>query len=108
MPGTVPDPNGTWRFGSLVESRLGAEAFDADGRLRIDFTEGVEDFKNPILFMAGEHQRVIGEEYQRRQMALFNSTSLVVIPDAGHEMFAENPEASIKVVREYLNGTSGI
>jgi hypothetical protein len=28
---------------------------------------------------------------------------LAVIPDAGHEMFAENPEASVAAVREYLN-----
>ena len=36
-------------------------------------------------------------------MAFFPSADLVVIPDAGHEMFAENSEASIEAVREYLN-----
>jgi pimeloyl-ACP methyl ester carboxylesterase len=40
---------------------------------------------------------------QFNQMEFFPSADLVVIPDAVHEMIAENPEASIAVVREYLN-----
>jgi len=36
-------------------------------------------------------------------MEFFHKAELAVIPDAGHEMFAEYPEKSIAVVREYLN-----
>ena len=36
-------------------------------------------------------------------MAFFPNTELVVIPDAGHEMFAENTVDSIAVVREFMN-----
>jgi pimeloyl-ACP methyl ester carboxylesterase len=36
-------------------------------------------------------------------MEFFPSAELAVIPDAGHEMFAENPEESIAAVRAYLN-----
>jgi pimeloyl-ACP methyl ester carboxylesterase len=35
-------------------------------------------------------------------MAFFPSTEFVIIPGAGHEMFEENPQASIAAVREYL------
>ena len=35
-------------------------------------------------------------------MAFFPNAELAVIPDAGHEMFAENPEESLAVVRAYL------
>jgi pimeloyl-ACP methyl ester carboxylesterase len=53
--------------------------------------------------MASECQTIIGVDWQRRQMALFPHAELVVIPDAGHEMFAENPEASVAAVRAYLD-----
>lgn len=102
--GEGPDPEGTWRYGALAAEQLFAEAFDRDGKLLLDFTEGVESFDRPILFMAGECQQIIGVEFQRRQMKLFNDAILVAIPDAGHEMFAENPGAAIAAVRDYLDG----
>jgi proline iminopeptidase len=63
----------------------------------------VEDFSRQVLFMTGECQTIIGEDWQREQMELFPSADLVVIPDAGHEMFKENPTASIAAVRSYLS-----
>ena len=75
---------------------------DANGNFDIDLTEGVADFSNTVLFIAGECQQVIGVEWQTKQMAFFPSAELAVIPDAGHEMFAENPDASLAVVRAYL------
>lgn len=56
--------------------------------------------------MTGECQKVIGAEYQERQMTFFPSAELAVIQGAGHEMFAENPEVSIHAVRRYLNTTA--
>jgi proline iminopeptidase len=53
--------------------------------------------------MTGECQKVIGVEWQQRQMEYFPNAELAVIPNAGHEMFAENPEASITAVRTYLD-----
>ena len=53
--------------------------------------------------MASECGTVIGAEYQKRQMALFSHAELAVIPDSGHEMFAENPQEGIAEVRRYLN-----
>jgi pimeloyl-ACP methyl ester carboxylesterase len=46
---------------------------------------------------------VIGVEWQKGQMEFSANAELVVIPDAGHEMFAEDPEASMAAVRAYLN-----
>lgn len=62
---------------------------------------GVESFDNTVLFLAGECQTVIGAEWQTEHMAFFPTAELAVIPDAGHELFAENPEASLAVVRAY-------
>ena len=46
---------------------------------------------------------MIGVDWQREQMKFFPNAELAVIPDAGHEMFTENPEASLAAVRAYLN-----
>jgi len=37
------------------------------------------------------------------QMACLPKAELAVIPAAGHEMFLDNPEASIAAVRAYLD-----
>lgn len=57
--------------------------------------------------MASECQTVIGVDWQTRQMAFFPNVELAVIPDAGHEMFTENPDVSIAAVRDYLNAPVG-
>jgi len=102
--GDVPDPEGSWRFSTQASDALFQEAVDADGNFDIDLAAGVENFSNKVLFMASECQTVIGADWQSRQMAFFPNAELAVISDAGHEMFAENPEASVAAVREYLNG----
>ena len=76
---------------------------DSDGNFDLDLTQGVEKFTNRILCVAGECQKIIGVEWQEEQMALFPNAELAVIRDAGHEMFLENPQASISAVREYLD-----
>jgi proline iminopeptidase len=101
-PGDKPDPEGGWRFGAIAAASIQAEAIDVEGNIHLNLIEGVEDFSNHVLFIAGECQTVIGADWQREQMALFPSADLVVIPDAGHEMFKENPTASIAAVRTYL------
>ena len=55
--------------------------------------------------MAGECQTIIVGDWQTRQMQFFPNAELVVIPNAGHEMFYEAPQVSLEVMREYLNET---
>ncbi len=102
-PGDKPEEEVTWRFGAAASEALFREAVDAEGNFDLDFVAGVENFENTVLFMSGECQAVIGADWQREQMAFFPSAELVIIPDAGHEMFLENPDASIAAVRAYLN-----
>jgi proline iminopeptidase len=101
--GTGPQEDGSWRFGARAANSIQQQAVDADGNFDINLVEGVERFTNKVLFVASECQTVIGVEWQTQQMAFFANAELAVIPDAGHEMFAENPEASLAVVRAYLN-----
>lgn len=69
---------------------------DADGNFNVNFVDGVERFTSKGLFIASECQKVIGVEWQKRQMAFFPNAELAVIPDAGHEMFAENLKRALR------------
>jgi pimeloyl-ACP methyl ester carboxylesterase len=101
--GGGPGEGEFWRPGTRVADRFLQQAVDADGNFNISLVDGVEGFTNKVLFIAGECQKVIGVEWQKRQMEYFPNAELAVIPSAGHEMFAENPEASITALREYLH-----
>lgn len=101
--GDKPIENVSWRSGAAAGNALFQQAVDTDGNFDINLAEGVANFTDKVLFMTGECQQLIGAEFQSRQMTLFPSAELAVIPDAGHEMFFENPEKSVEVVRAYLN-----
>jgi proline iminopeptidase len=101
--GGGPEEGGSWRPGTRVADRFLQQAVDADGNFNMSLVDGVEGFTNKVLFMAGECQKVIGVKWQKRQMEYFANAELAVIPSAGHEMFAENPEASLTAVRAYLD-----
>ena len=104
--GDKPSENMSWRFGAAAGNAISQEAVDQNGNFDINLAEGVENFTDTVLFMTGECQQLIGADFQSRQMKLFPSAELVVIPDAGHEMFFENPEASVEAVRAYLNASN--
>lgn len=101
--GGGPGEGGSWRPGTRAADRFLQQAVDADGNFNISLVDGVEGFTNKVLFMASECQKVIGVEWQKRQMEYFPNAELAVILNAGHEMFEENPQASITAVREYLD-----
>lgn len=101
--GGGPGEGESWRYGAAAAYSIQQNAMDSEGNFDLDLTTGVENYANKVLFMAGECNSVIGPEWQKRQMVFFPSTELVVIPDAGHEMFLENPLASVFAVRTYLN-----
>ncbi len=96
-----------------VESwRAGSPAFDATiGRLQsdpafasqLDFRRGVETFEGPVLFLTGTCSARIGEPQQRRHMRHFRHARLVNLPDAGHYLFNDQPEAAMDEVRRFLS-----
>jgi proline iminopeptidase len=101
--GSGPGEEESWRHGAAAAANIQKGAMDSDGNFDIDLTLGLEKYTNQVLFMAGECQKIIGPDWQERQMAFFPNSRLAVIPQAGHEMFLENPQASVLAVREYLN-----
>ena len=91
-----------WRFGGLASSASFRNAIDENGNLQLNLVEGVENFTNKVLLIASECNSVIGEEQQRKHLKFFPHAELAVIKNAGHTMFGEQPEQSLKIIREYL------
>jgi len=56
----------------------------------------------PILFLAGECNSWIGADLQRKHTELFPNARLKVIPNAGHDMFWDNPKATLAAIKEFL------
>jgi pimeloyl-ACP methyl ester carboxylesterase len=55
----------------------------------------------PVLFVRGEYDFVTAEDVAAYAAARPNS-EVATIPDAAHVVFADNPEATIEVVRRFL------
>jgi proline iminopeptidase len=97
----------SWRFGARVGARLMAEGTDAQGRVRVDFTRGLDRFQGPVLLLAGACNRLIGEAHQRLHLKHFAHAQLAVIPGAGHTMFGEKPAETLGRIRPFLERNAG-
>ncbi len=93
----------SWRFGSLVSQTFMKKQLDEDGNIVVRFDEGLQNFQDTVLFIAGSCNIAIGPDYQREQMKLYPYAVLEIIEDAGHTMVGEKPKESIQVIRKYLN-----
>ncbi|MFH1529465.1 MAG: alpha/beta hydrolase [Pseudomonadota bacterium] len=93
----------TWRHGARVMPAMMAAAKDADGTVRLGFTDGLETFKGPVLLLAGACNALIGPEHQRRHLPFFKNVKLLVISGVGHSMFGERPEELRSVVGSFLS-----
>lgn len=73
---------------------------DADNQMNIGV--GADVFTNKILLLAGDCNELIGPDFQRQQLKLFYDIEMVIIEDAGHFMFSEQPEQCLVAIRSYL------
>lgn len=92
-----------WRWGILATQNLVRSGTDEKGNFKTElFTSGLKNFTNKVLLIASECNQLTGLELQREHLKLFPNAELAVIPNTGHEMFTQDPEASLAVVRAYL------
>lgn len=92
---SVPVPPS--RFGTTAFKTLFGDSADLS-----PIAANADRYSGDVLFMTGECSSFIGADFQREQMGLFPQANLVTIADAGHEMFSENPTASLAVVRDFF------
>lgn len=103
-PGAEAPQDHAWRYSSASQNIV---ASVSDGNDGVDFSalrQGPERYPNNVLLMVSECNAWIGLEHQQQyHVDLFQDVELVVVPDAGHDMFYENPANSIAAVRAYLD-----
>ena len=100
--GVPPQEARQRRLGSRAYWKV-SKSYPSVGPARqFSMVQGVAAFDKQVLFLAGSCDVILGAEIQREQMKHFTDARLVVIDGVGHELFAENPEASLVPVKEYL------
>lgn len=92
-----------WRFSWIASREIFMKAMSDIENIEIDLVKGVENFKDKVLFISGECNEIIGVEYQKDHMKYFANAEMVIIKNAGHTMFGEQPQESIAAVRKYFN-----
>lgn len=96
----------SWRAGSSASNAILASGRAADGSIDVSILgENARRFTRPVLFLASACNTWLGESLQRQHAALFPSATVVVIKNAGHYLFNDNLEDSLKAVRTYLEQT---
>ena len=96
-------PNGSWRW------RLNLETLARDlGELR-RFPEppAGATFDGPVLWIAGANSTYVLDEDRPRMDALFPTTRLVRIKNAGHWVHSEQPEVFLETLRLFLEAVEG-
>ena len=89
-----------WRFGAMA-SRAWADAPAGDpDRLAAQSRA----FPGPVLLLAGACNTWLGP-LQHRHRSLFENADLETIPDAGHDVIWDNPDAALAVIRGFLRST---
>jgi proline iminopeptidase len=103
-PGTPVPEDHFWRAGAAAYQAILSSARDENGNTDWSImTEGLENYTDTVLMLVSECNQWIGLEYQRKyHVDLYPSVEVVVISDAGHDMFWDNPQDSIAAVRDFL------
>jgi len=103
-PGTPVPEDHFWRAGAAAYQAIFSSARDEDGNADWSImTEGLEAYTDTVLMLVSACNQWIGLDYQRTyHLDLYPSVEVVVISDAGHDMFWENPLDSIAAIRAFL------
>lgn len=87
-----------WRFGATASQAAGKTAAS-----EIDLiAQGAESYPGPVLLLASACNTWIGAEAQRVHQRYFQHAELMVVPNSGHDMIWDNPDATLPLIRAFL------
>lgn len=78
-----------WRNGAVVFNAL----IDMGEKHKIDFSEGIGNYRQPILFFYSELNKVYTDSWARHISAVFPIKELVKVPGVGHDGIVTNANA---------------
>jgi proline iminopeptidase len=91
-----------WRYSYVASQAIVAKKTNEFGELEIDLVSGLENYNDKVLFLVGECNQLIGEEFQKDHIKYFQNAEMKIIPNAGHTMLGEKPEECIPIIEEYF------
>jgi proline iminopeptidase len=92
-----------WRMSGIASQAIMRKGQDEEGNLQIDLVSGLDRYPGKVLFIVGECNQIIGEEYQKEHMKYFTNAEMVVIKNAGHTMLGEKPEECLRIINKYFD-----
>ena len=75
-------------------------------RKRPDRSQIIQDFPRPVLFLSGDLDVVVPEDYRLQQPLLAQVGSTHQLSDIGHMSMIENPALFVQIVRDFLQTTT--
>jgi proline iminopeptidase len=100
---SVVDPEPFWRLGAAANRYIMEDGQNEDGVFDYDFTANLTSYTTPVLFIASSLNEVLGESFQREQMARYPSASLQVVEGAGHDVAWIKAAEVLSHIRAYLD-----
>jgi pimeloyl-ACP methyl ester carboxylesterase len=103
-----PDRQGDGALLAVVRrmaAATGAEVFLRQQRAimgRIDSRPSLEDIGCPTLLLRGEADAIATQAHQDEMLSLIPGARLTSVPDAGHLLSLERPEAVTGILRDWL------
>lgn len=88
-----------WRYGAYVNAELETETFRSD---KFNITDKLSNYKGKTLFIWGEKTTALDQNGVKMQMSFFSNPISKIIPNAGHYMTYENPEACVAEIKSFL------
>ena len=89
----------SWRFGGRASDRFWADISPA-----IEAMAAGLGHPGPILFLAGGCNDWTGPALQQAHAARFPDARCQSIPDSGHDVVSDQPEAAVAAIRAFLSG----
>ncbi len=92
-----------WRASrKVLDETVIASANDPKLLAQLDFISDAYKFDGEVLLIGSTCNKVYGAEYQKRHLPFYKYAQLVTIEDSGHFIFYDQPEASLKVIGDFL------
>ena len=101
---SIPDR----RVGTAVSMSMQGGAYDKKtGEFLVDMVGGYDPYPGRTLHIISECNTLIGIRHQQKfHVPLFPDSKTVIIRGAGHLMFTEQTDATLKAIREFLASNS--
>lgn len=84
-----------------------ASANDPELLAQLDFITDAHKFDGDVLLIGSTCNKVYGAQYQKRHLPFYRNAKLATIDDAGHFIFYDQLDVSLRVISDFLNSGDG-